>query len=72
MSDKAKRVLAVWVSLTDAERAAAVGLINEFQNADKARRDQIALEHLNESRTVQKATTMNFGPLQGGCPYCGR
>ncbi|MEH0876574.1 hypothetical protein QM999_18125 [Pectobacterium cacticida] len=72
MSEKAKRVLAVWVSLTQAERNEAVKLINEYQNADEKKRQEISLESLNESRSVVKSTTMNFGPLGGGCPYCGK
>lgn len=69
MSEKAKRVLAVWVSLTPAERDEAVNLINEYQNADEKKRQLISLESLNESRSVVK---INFGPLGGGCPYCGK
>jgi hypothetical protein len=73
MSDKAKRVLTVWSSLTAAEREEAVKLINEYQNADEKRRKEMAMESLSESRALQKsATTMNFGPLGGGCPYCGK
>ena len=73
MSDKAKRVLTVWSSLTAAEREEAVKLINEYQNADEKRRKEMAMESLSESRSLQKSsTTMNFGPLGGGCPYCGK
>lgn len=73
MSDSAKRVMVVWVSLTSLERAEAVRLINEYQNADGKKREEIALESINESRSLVKlSTTMNFGPLDGGCPYCGR
>lgn len=73
MSDSAKRMMAVWVSLTPAERAEAVQLINAFQNADEEKKKEIALDSLNESRSfVKSSTTMNFGPLGGGCPYCGK
>ena len=72
MSDKAKRILAVWTTLSPDEREDAVKLINEYQNADSVRRNEIATESLNESRTLQKSTTVNFGPLGGGCPYCGK
>jgi hypothetical protein len=73
MSNKAKRVLAVWASLTSAERDEAVKLINDYQNADEKRKKEIMLESLNESRSFSKSsTTMNFGPLGGGCPYCGK
>lgn len=64
--------MAVWASLTTAEREEAVKLINEYQNADEVRKKEIAMESLNESRRLQKSTTMNFGPLGGGCPYCGK
>lgn len=73
MSNTAKRVLAVWTSLTPTEREEAIKLINDYQNADENRKKVIALESLNESRSVVKSsTTMNFGPLGGGCPYCGK
>lgn len=73
MSDNAKRVMAVWVSLTPAEMAEAVKLINEYQNADEKKKSAIANESLSESRSlVKSSTTMNFGPLGGGCPYCGK
>ncbi|MDA8503802.1 hypothetical protein NNO02_15235 [Citrobacter sp. Awk 2] len=72
MSDKAKRVLAIWTSLTEAEREEAVELINEFQNANEKRKEEIAMESFNESASLRKSTTMNFGPLGGGCPYCGK
>lgn len=77
MSDNAKRVMAVWVSLTPAERAEAVQLINEYQNADEKKKKELdlesLLESLNESRSFMKSSpTMNFGPLGGGCPYCGK
>ncbi len=72
MSNTAKRVLAVWASLTPAEREEAIKLVNDYQNADDKRKKEIATESLNESRTVVKSTTMNFGPLGGGCPYCGK
>lgn len=72
MSEKAKRVLAVWVSLTPKEREEAINLINEYQNADENKRHEISLEALNESRLVLKSTTMNFGPLGSGCLYCGK
>ena len=71
MSDKANRVMAVWVSLTPAEKAEAIKLINEYQKADG--KNKIALDSLHESRSlVKSSTTMNFGPLGGGCPYCGK
>ncbi len=72
MSDKAKLVLAVWSSLTDAERDEAVKLLNEYQNGDEKRRKELALESINEASTVRKSLSMNFGPLGGGCPYCGK
>ena len=72
MSDKAKRVLAVWASLTSEERKEAVKLVNEYQNADEKRQREIGLESLKESRSIVKSATMNFGPLGGGCPYCGK
>jgi len=72
MSDKAKRVLAVWTSLTQAERDEAVELLNEFQRANKKRKEEIAMESLSESYFVKGSTTMNFGPLGGGCALCGR
>ncbi|HCI4281135.1 TPA: hypothetical protein NO555_004486 [Klebsiella variicola subsp. variicola] len=72
MSDKAKRVLAVWSTLTKAERDEAIKLINNFQNSDEKRKEEIALESFNESASLRKSTTMNFGPLGGGCPYCGK
>ncbi|HCT7915536.1 hypothetical protein [Pseudomonas xantholysinigenes] len=72
MSEKAKRVLSVWVSLTPEEREEAVKLINEYQNADERKKKEISLESLNESHWFAKSTTMNFGPLGGECPYCGK
>jgi len=72
MSDKAKRVLAVWTTLTPSEREEAVKLINEYQDADKKKQDEIAMESMNESYIVKGSTTMNFGPLGGGCAFCGR
>lgn len=72
MSSKAKRVLAVWASLSSDERSEAVKLINEYQNADKKRKDEMTMESLSEGRTFHKSTTMNFGPLSGKCPYCGK
>lgn len=72
MSNTAKRVLAVWASLTPVEREDAIKLVNDYQNADDKRKKEIATESLNESRTIAKSTTMNFGPLGGGCPYCGK
>ena len=72
MSDKAKRVLAVWTTLSAVERKEAIELINNYERADENRKKEIATESLNESRTLQKSTTVNFGPLGGGCPYCGK
>jgi len=72
MSDNTKRVMAVWVSLTPAERAEAVRLINEYQNADEKTKEEIALESIHESRSLVKSSKMNFGPLGGECPYCGK
>lgn len=72
MSNTAKRVLAVWASLTPTEREEAIKLINDYQNADDKRKKEIAMESLSESRSIVKSTTMNFGPLGGGCPYCGK
>lgn len=72
MSDKARRVLAVWTSLTQDERDEAVVLLNEYQNAKPKRKDEIAMESLNESYFVKGSTTMNFGPLGGGCAFCGK
>ncbi|MBK3447549.1 MULTISPECIES: hypothetical protein [Pseudomonadaceae] len=72
MSNNAKRVLAVWTGLTQAERDEAVALLNEYQNANKKRREEIAMASLSESYLVKGSTTMNFGPLGGGCAYCGK
>jgi hypothetical protein len=73
MSNNAKRVMAVWVSLTPEERADAVRLINEYQEADEKEKEKIALESLDLFRSrVKSSTTMNFGPLGGKCPYCGK
>jgi len=72
MTDKAKRVLAVWASLTQAERDEAVDLLNEFQRANRSRKEEIAMESLSESYFTKGSTTMNFGPLGGGCVYCGK
>lgn len=68
MSNTAKRVLAVWSSLTPTEREEALKLINDYENANDKRKEEIGLESLNESLS----TTINFGPLGGGCPYCGK
>jgi hypothetical protein len=78
MRDTAKRVLVVWASLTRVEREQAIKLIKEYEDADTNRKKEMALEALNESRLMEKAstekasTTMNFGPLNGRCPYCGK
>ncbi|MGE1094701.1 hypothetical protein [Pseudomonas zeae] len=72
MTDKAKRVLAVWASLTQAERDEAVELLNEFQRANVQQKEKIALESLSESYFIKGSPTMNFGPLGGGCVYCGK
>jgi hypothetical protein len=72
MTDKAKRVLAVWTSLTEAEREEAVKLLNEFQEANKQRQEEITMESLSKSYFVKGSTTMNFGPLGGGCAFCGK
>lgn len=72
MGSNAKRVLAVWASLTSDERQEAVEYINEYQNASEDKRRDLGIESLKESRSVSKSTTMNFGPLGDGCPYCGK
>lgn len=60
MSNTAKRVLAVWASLTPAEREDAITLINDYQSADDKRKKEIALESINDSRSIAKSTTMNW------------
>lgn len=75
MSIKTSRVFAAWTELDASERNEVVGLINKFQEAKTTTEKQsIAAEHINESKRsyVAKSTTMNFGPVPGACPTCGR
>jgi len=69
MSDKAKRVLSAWLSLTSEERAEALRLVNEFINGSNARKQQITTEALDS------VNQLDFGPLKNSgakCPYCGK
>jgi hypothetical protein len=75
MSIKTSRVFAAWAQLTPAERTEVIGLINKYQEAKtQTEKEGIAVEHINESKRsfIVKSTTMNFGPVPGTCPTCGR
>jgi hypothetical protein len=73
MNTKSSRVFAAWAALSSSERSEVVQLINEYQNSKPEDRSRLALEHLNESRQhIVKSSSVNFGPLSGGCPMCGK
>jgi hypothetical protein len=75
MSIKTSRVFAAFSQLTLVERNEVVGLIKKYQEAKTPSEQQtIAVEHINESKRsfIAKSTTMNFGPVPGACPTCGR
>jgi two-component system response regulator YesN len=63
-----KTIISVANELSQSE----IKLINDYERADENQKYEIATESLNESRTLQKSITVNFGPLGGECPYCGK
>ncbi|MFZ2852617.1 MAG: hypothetical protein WAZ34_00725 [Rhodocyclaceae bacterium] len=73
MSTNSSRVFAAWAALSPTERNEVVKLINEYQKAMPDEKDKMTLEHLNESsQHTKKSLSVNFGPLSGGCPMCGK
>lgn len=72
MKEKAKRLLAVWATLTDEEIEDAIELINEYQDNPSARKKALVEKILRESYSIRKSTTITFGPIDERCPYCGK
>jgi len=66
MNDKTRLVYRGFTELSATERSELVKAVNEFIEADPAKRVAI-----NESlgNTVSK---MDLGPMGGTCPCCGR
>ncbi|WP_155647956.1 hypothetical protein [Burkholderia cepacia] len=60
-----------WLRLPEDARNEVAGKIKEFQDLPASKRGTISLEHLREWKEV-RGTVMNFGPVPGGCPMCGK
>jgi hypothetical protein len=62
MNRKTTAVVAGFIRLSPAERAEALAEINRFTQGN---------EQLRKSIT-ENAERMELGPIQGGCPCCGK
>lgn len=64
MTDNAKRLLKVFVKLSEDDRREVLEKIKEYQSSNFTEK-AILLSQINESRIL--------GPVASGlCPYCGR
>jgi hypothetical protein len=68
MTSKVAKVLRGFVELTDAERSELIEEINKYQRGDRTLRETIK----RNAGDAVKGSTVNFGPVPGGCPCCGR
>lgn len=62
MSERSDRTMRAFLSLLDHEKTEVARKIEEYQRGSQAEKREI-----NE-----RFTKVQTGPLQGGCPYCGR
>ncbi len=68
MREQLLLLLNTYTNLSASEKKIAVDIIDKLINGSSS--EKIALEHLSES--FSKATTMNFAPVPGVCPRCGK
>jgi hypothetical protein len=62
MSDRSDRTLKAFLSLLDHEKTEVLKKIEEYQRGSQSEKREIS----------ERFTKVQTGPLQGGCPYCGR
>lgn len=66
MAKNVEKVVAGFSRLSDSERVRAIELLNEYINADSAKK-----QVLKEEFSVNAG--LDLGPTnQGGCPCCGK
>lgn len=71
MTDNVSKIVGAFLKLSPAERRKVVEVVAKLQTAPGA---------LNESRIIksfglesmENSTTINFAPIPGGCPTCGK
>lgn len=68
MTDKAKRVLAGWLKLSDSERADVEAEISRIRQSPNWQQANLR-EELSKSIGVTRVAS---GPYGEGCPCCGR
>lgn len=66
MNSKTLTVFTGYVNLSSTERREFIETLQEFE--EEAPRNKVAIK----SRFDPSAIKMELGPLEGGCPCCGR
>jgi hypothetical protein len=66
MNEKTKKVLRGWIALSYSEKRDFQAAVSEYDSASERRKTEIS-ESVRSS--VEK---MDTGPLNSGCPCCGK
>ena len=65
MTSDAKRLIKVFLNLSDTDKKEVAEYIENFENSDRLEKATKSFSWLNESRIL--------GPISGiSCPYCGK
>jgi len=71
MSKIGEQFVDAWLRLPEDVRDDIADKIAAHKRRAKSELGVISLEKINEWRVV-RGTTMNLGPVPGGCPFCGK
>ncbi|KGF62072.1 hypothetical protein [Pseudomonas lutea] len=71
MSDNVSKIVNAFMKLSDSEKRKVIEVVVKLQRATGALIErQIIKSYGLES--MENATTINFAPVPGGCPTCGK
>jgi hypothetical protein len=71
MSDNVSKVVGAFLKLTPSEKNRAIEVIAKLRAAQSPLTERQIVKSFG-LESFENATTINFAPIPGGCPACGK
>lgn len=66
------KILNAYFSASEEERKEFLRVLSQFYRDNRRVPLRDGIESFDVNESIRKSQTINFAPMQGGCPVCGK
>ncbi|MDE1495941.1 hypothetical protein KKJ25_13595 [Xenorhabdus bovienii] len=66
------KIINAYFNASEEERKEFLRVLSQFYKDNRRVPLQDGMESFSVNESIRKSRTINFAPMQGGCPVCGK